>query len=179
MDSKLDSIFRTRFHPAEKSDTWMGIRRHDPDDGRHKKDREEKEDNPEFGEDNTTLSVTALHGFLMSLLPQDGAPQTAPETPDSSAHAPAPGYRAATSAYQTAAASGRGPSVSMTDTPPPSAAAPLVTLSEDELCTVRQLLRDVEKLARYGGQTITLRPAATFLESLAMGVEDALDTTHP
>lgn len=178
MDSKLDSIFRTRFHPAEKSDTWMGIRRHDPDDERRKKDREEKEDNPEFGEDNTTLSVTALHGFLMSLLPQDGAVQAAPAAPEPSEPATAP-YRAAASAYQTAASSGRPSSVSMTDTPPPSAAAPIAALSEDELRTVRQLLRDVEKLARYGGQTITLRPAATFLESLAMGVEDALDSSHP
>ncbi|MGZ9108876.1 MAG: hypothetical protein ACXW4B_08670 [Micavibrio sp.] len=183
MDSKLDSIFRTRFHPAEKSDTWLGIRRQDPQDDRPEKDRKDKEDDPEFGEDNTTLSVTALHGFLSTLLQQSGEAQTTPApTPENpSAHAPAqPGYRAAASAYQTASQSGGPTLINRTDTPPPAASAsPAITLSDDELQTIRRLLRDVEKLARYGGQMITLRPAATFLDSLALGVDEALDSAHP
>jgi hypothetical protein len=181
MDSKLDSIFRTRFHPAEKTDTWLGIRRQDPQDDRPGKDHEDKEDNPEFGEDNTTLSVTALHGFLNSLLQQTGETQSAPEqpAPPPPTQAAQPGYRAAANAYQTASHSGGPALINRTDLPPTPSAAPSVSLSDDELQTIRRLLRDVEKLARYGGQMITLRPAATFLDSLALGVDEALDSAHP
>lgn len=185
MDSKLDSIFRTRFHPAEKSDTWLGIRRQDPQDDRPGKDRDEKEDNPEFGEDNTTLSVTALHGFLNSLLQQAGTTQAMteqpPPVPETSLEPPPaqPGYRAAASAYQTASQSGGPALIDRTDRPPPASPAAQIALSDNELQTIRRLLRDVEKLARYGGQMITLRPAATFLDSLALGVDEALDSAHP
>lgn len=182
---KLDSIFRTNLFVTERTDTSMAIRRKDPQDERQSRDGHDKEEDGEFGEDHTTLSVSALHGFLNSLLQQAGeaphnvgqtsdestAPQTPPLTPAQS------GHRAAASAYQSTAQTASPSGITLNDPPPPpSAAAPSITLSAEELRMIDRLLHDVETLAGQGVATINLYPADNFLQSLSLGVSEALGT---
>ncbi len=179
---KLDSIFRTNLYVTERTDTSMAIHRKDPQDERQSKGGKDKEEDGEFGEDHTTLSVSALHGFLNSLLQQAGqAPHNAgqpaeepvaPQAPPT----PAPsGHRAAASAYQSTAQVAAPSGIALND-PPPPATAPSITLSAEELRMIDRLLHDVETLAGQGVATINLHPADTFLQSLSLGVREALGT---
>ena len=180
---KLDSIFRTNLYVTERTDTSMAIRRRDPQDDRQPKGGREREEDSEFGEDHTTLSVSALHGFLNSLLQQAGqAPQNPGQLADETAAAAPPpsppspaqsGYRAAASAYQSTAQAGTPSSIALNDPPPPPT-APSLTLNAEELRTIDRLLHDVEMLAARGVATINLHPAENFLQSLSLGVSEAL-----
>jgi hypothetical protein len=180
---KLDAIFRTGFQTVEKTDTWLGIRRQDPGEERKPRDHEKPEEDGEFGEDHTTLSVAALHGFLHQLLQQAGAEDVAEEpsliadinpelepsqTPED------PRYRAAASAYQSTAQNMDRPSLNMSTTEQASSDAPRLALTAEELRTIHVMLDDVGVLAERNIPTITLRPAPTFLESLGNGVSEAL-----
>lgn len=179
---RLDSIFRTNLYVTERTDTSMAIRRRDPQDDRQPKGGQEREEDSEFGEDHTTLSVSALHGFLNSLLQQAGqAPHNPGQLADETATSPTPpppspaqsGYRAAASAYQSTAQAGTPSAIALNDPPPPPV-TPSVTLSAEELRTIDRLLHDVETLAARGVATINLHPAENFLQSLSLGVSEAL-----
>lgn len=180
---KLDAIFRTNLFVTERTDTSMGIRRKDPEDERHPKDHKDQKEDDEFGEDHTTLSVSALHGFLNSLLQQAGqassepvpATDTVPQTPPPPPTPAQSGYRAAANAYQSTAQAGTHSAIPLNDPPPPDqGGAPPIVLSQEELRSIDRLLHDVEKLAARGVATITLYPAETFLQSLSLGVNEAL-----
>lgn len=178
---RLDSIFRTGFRPAEKIDTWQGIRREEQTGSRQRKEHGQKEKPAESFADDTVLSTLSLHGFLITLLRQagEGGQTMAEEEPSPVIATPSPpaspAAQRAASAYQTTAhATSPGSSVSLGDSPPPVAAAPAIVLSPDELRRIHILLKDVETLAAHGVATITLRPAENFLQSLADAVADAL-----
>lgn len=183
MDSRLDSIFRTGFQPAEKTDTWQGLKREEKTGDRKSRDRDRKAETAKAPEDDATISVPALHNFLLMLLeqskPQGETPAPTPAAVDSElSPAPSPEMRrasAAASAYQTTArTTAPRSSVALSDTPPPSSAGPAIALSIEEQRRIHRLLADVESLAARGIPTITLQKADTFLESLARGVAAAI-----
>ncbi len=186
VDSRLDSIFRTTFQPAERTDTRQGIRREEPPNDQRRRHHEKQEHKETPPEDNATLSVIALHGFLNTLLLRAG------EQPErSSSHATGAGQEfvnivpdgdnnkaaaRAANAYQTTARSAPGAHINLSDSPP-AATVPeghALPLSAEELRVIHQLLHDVGILAERGIGTINLPPAERFLDSLAMGVRAAL-----
>lgn len=184
MDSKLEGVFRTNLYTTEKIDTRMGIRHQDPEAQKRQSRDPKDEEEGVFGDDHTTLSVAALHGFLNSLLQQAGQTPKQQE-PENTAPTPHPagamtqaqqsGYAAAANAYQSTAQSGSSTAIPLNDPPVTTAqATATIDLSEDELNTIRQLLKDVETLAARGIATINLRPAESFLQSLSAGVAEAL-----
>lgn len=185
MDSKLDSIFRTNFRPAEKSDAWLGINRHDPDQPQRKKEDRDKEEKPEEFEDNATISVPALHAFLKTLLQQAAEParnRTTPsqtDTPDGDMPHPVNKQAAnAALAYQNTARHTPGGRIDLSDQAPApeTAQGPSIQLGQDDLRTIHQLLDEVQLLANRGIHVITIEKADTFLESLARGVQTALNS---
>ncbi len=180
MVSRLEAIFRTGFHPVEKTDVWQGIRREDPADGQKRKEHDGTEKPEEAVTDDTVLSLLSLHGFLTMLLRQAGAPgadNTVVAPLPASAVPPAPSVphpaSRAASAYQTTARTGEPLSLEESPTPQP-VPGPAVVLSPEELRRIHALLQDVETLAAQGIATITLRPAADFLQSLNDAVQAAL-----
>ena len=187
MDSRLDSLFRTGFKPAEKTDTRQGIRREEPTDPDKKKEHHREEKEPAPFSDDPVLSLQSLHSVLTMLLQQGGenAPVTSPAPVPLSAPPallPPEAQRAsrAASAYQSTARSvSPGNSVALGDAPQPPASGPAIVLSAAELRSIHALLHDVETLARHGVATITLRPAESFLQSLMESVKDALEQHKP
>ena len=183
MDSRLDSLFRTNFQPAQKSDTRQEIRREEPQDDRPKKDRQKKSDQPAGDDDVTTLSIVALHEFLKNLLKQSGESffSTAGETllsqePGEHTDIPAnPASAHAAHAYQVAARALPGQSIDFSDHRPtqPASTTPAIALSTDDLRTIHKLIEDVEALGKRGIAVIALREADSFLHSLVKGVEEA------
>lgn len=180
---KLDALFKTGFHTIEKSDTWLGIRRQDQGEHRKPKDHSKPDEDGEFGEDHTTLSVAALQGFLHQLLDQAGVTRTdAPDTMpvaainpelEDSASPDDPRYRAAANAYQSTAHHTHP--APHTPRAQDDTNAPSITLSTEEIRTIQTMLEDVGVLIKRNIATITLIPAPTFLESLGNGVRDALE----
>lgn len=188
MDSRLDSLFRTGFKPAEKTDTRQGIRREEQTDPDRKKEPHREEKEPAPFSDDPVLSLQSLHSVLTMLLQQGGenAPVTSPAPVPLSAPPallPPEAQRAsrAASAYQSTArsVSPGSNSVALDDTPQPPASGPAIVLSAAELRSIHALLHDVEILARQGVATITLRPAESFLQSVMESVKDALEQHKP
>lgn len=187
MDSRLDGIFRTTFRTAEQTDSRLDIRR-DEDQHHKRKDKEDKEDSGEFDfDDDAHVSVSALYVFLRDLLVQGGVTNTphtdqAPQTPQAPTPEPPPhdqmAQRAsmAANAYQTTARSGT-PSLSISDTAPPPAPPPAgqtVDLSADEIKIIQGLMVNLERLAKRGVTTLTIRKADTFLHSLQTAVSELI-----
>ncbi|MDB5490963.1 MAG: hypothetical protein JWO78_812 [Micavibrio sp.] len=181
MDSKLDSLFRTNFQPTQQTDTWQGIRREEPHDDRQKKNKRKAKEDDEFGDDEATLSVLALHEFLKNLLTQAGEkmPETLAQTlPDEELgdgprpYDPASAHAA--KAYQTTARAAPGQRIDFSEHPAGAATAPpgpAIALSAEELRLMHKLLDDIEALGQRGIGFIPLVPADSFLESLALGVQ--------
>ena len=177
---RLDSIFRLNLRPLEKSDTWQGIHRHENTGDEKAKDhgRQKKDETPT--DDDTVLSLAALHGFLLMLVQQTPPAQEAQAIPDTAPHA-APtqetrrAARAAGAYENTARTTQPGSRVSLTDSgSAPAPAGPHVPLSADEIRNIHALIEDVEKLAERGIATMTIPPAESFLQSLKNGVAQAL-----
>jgi hypothetical protein len=182
MDSRLDSLFRTTFQPAQQTDTWQGIRREEPQNEGRKKSPHKNSAEEETEEDYATLSVLALHEFLKNLLQQAGEQQswtiaqTLPPEEDGRAATPLNTASAsAARAYQATAKSAPGQSVDFSERisgAAPAATAP-IKLSAEELRIIHQLLDDIEALGHRGITTIALHPAENFLQSLVIGVREA------
>lgn len=179
MDSRLDSLFRTTFQPAQQTDTRQGIRREEPQHDQQKKQKKKDGENAESGDDEATLSVQALHEFLRNILTQagekmpSGIHQTMPEEDRSASSRPAdPASAHAALAYQTAARATPGRRIDFSERPGAAAtpAGPAITLSAEERRTVHKLLEDIEALGQRGIGAIPLIPADSFLHSLVLGV---------
>lgn len=185
MDSKLDSIFRTTFQPAQQTDTRQGIKRDDHQEQGRKDSGYRHKDDDEFGEDQATLSVQALHEFLKNLLMQAGEKMPAaiaqimPDEDEMDGAHPAPQDRAAAHAaraYQTTARAAPGQSIDFSERPAAASQTPqgpAITLSAEELRVIHKLIEDIEALGQRGIAAIPLIAADNFLESLILGVEAA------
>ena len=174
MDSRLDSIFRSTFQPATETDTWQGIRREESQGHNKKKNQDGRKEGPEEPVDYTTLSVPALQGFLKTLLndsSEDPDRGTAASAPPSSQNPGSSAYAAM--AYQNTANTGQ-PAATPTAAPHTPRDSDL-RLSVEELRTVHLLLKDIDRLIERSIPVIILKPAPTFLSSLANGVREALN----
>lgn len=201
MYSRLDSIFRTQFLGPEPTDTGLHIR-HDEERDERKKDPDE--DQKDQGDsalwtDSTEVSVSAVTGFLESLLAQAFSEENTDDVPSSSdpdevLPAPAdlppgaaagafrkvrkplsPQAQAAVSAYQTTAAK-----TGYNIVPPRSSAATApggamgaAYLSADEVRAVHLLIKALKALTERNITTLTLQPAETFLQSLVEAADRA------
>ena len=186
MDSKLDSLFRTTFQPTQQTDTWQGIRREEPHDDREQNHPKKESEKDEFGDDEATLSVQALHEFLKNILTQAGEkmPATLAQTiPDDELDGPRqidPASAHAALAYQNTARHTPGQRIDFSERLPAAASAPsgpAITLSAEELRIIHKLIDDIEALGQRGIGAIPLIPAESFLRSLALGVEAATAKT--
>lgn len=188
MFSNFGNLFITRPRQAEHTDTRLGIRRHEPEqEGRRKKDGEQKE-NPGFEtDDNATVTIEALRvfleNFLVSLQPQKsdgktggGQKITAPQnhTPESSPGRPHPDGEAAKAAgvYQHVAQKVDRTAPSATahtqdETPPP------VELAAADVRAIHQLLADLKPLGARGVEYLVIERSDSFLGSLIAAVEKA------
>lgn len=189
VDSRLDSLFRATFQPAQQIDARLDIRREEPENEQKKKNKKEKDESGEYGEDITTLSVVALHEFLKNLLQQAGGQfiGTAGETLQSHEgipedHAPIdPASAKAAQAYQTTARATPGRSIDFSDhgnTAQPQGQTPqgpAIELGAEDLRIIHTLIEDVEALGKRGIAEIAIHPAESFLQSLVMGVKEASD----
>lgn len=173
MVSRLDALFRTTFRTTEQTDTWLGIKRDDPQHERKKHDRRDEPDDGIFGEDDASLSLQALKGFLTMLLAQaqGKSPETAPVPAQADGSVPAQNMaQRASAAYQNTAQHGMPPvpPAPAQDTVPPMA------LSAVEIEKIQRLLAALKTLEARGATSIPLLPGETFLDSLIAGASDRL-----
>ncbi len=183
MDSRLDQIFRTSFRQTESADTWMGIRREDPQDQHERKKKGDDDKDKPVWEDETVVSIAALKQFLTSLIaPTSPYMQQTAATTDT-AHAPSEPLSVqqqqahhAAQAYQNTARHAPMPPI-----PPPSEPPRLEinssspTLSTDESRTIHQILGLLDQLLNAGVGTLVIQKEGSFLESLKRSAEAALE----
>ncbi len=179
MFSGFGNIFVTRPRQAESSDAWLGIRRHEPDqEGRKKKDGDDKKQELFDTDDNTAVSVQALQlfleNFLKSLAPQTaGSPVPAQNAPLAAPPQLPPADHAASmaaSAYQHVAAKTMRPEM------PSVPAMPVETppgLESEDVRKIHYLLSELKPLAARGVEYLAIERSDSFLNSLVTAVNKA------
>lgn len=186
MLSNLGPVFKTMFRQAESADARLEIRREEKENSGKKKERSDQGDDPTaLWEDTMSVSVLALHGFLVEFLKSHGAPlpqeelavsaeaaleQQQARGPVSSVAARA--VKAYTAMAPTAVAS---PPIQTVESPVEVNPADL--LSAEEIRTIHVLIADVDALAKAGVQTLSITMTGTFLDSLVEAVR--LTKTKP
>lgn len=182
MFSGLVNILSTRPRYAENADTRLEIKRHDPEQERRQKEKQEQEEKIGFDTyDNAVVSVESLRVFLQNFLqsvldkspastmPSDTAAPVSPNIPD----APMPHPHAAeashaASVYKTAAKTARPRMVTPEE-------APQSIIDNDEIRMIYKLLNDTAVLRQRGVEFLTIERDDTFLQSLAAAVQKALN----
>ncbi len=172
MDTPFTSLSRTIPRHAESADARLDIR-HDAKDGnrRRKQGRHHPALQGDSHQDITTVSIAALSAFLKELSavrgpkPQvsDVHRQAQPELP----HMRAPNLESAraNSAYRSASRTAREP---LLETPAEDA------LPADDREAIVVILEDLHTLAARNVESVTIRRAGTFLESIRQAVAEAL-----
>lgn len=180
MDSRLDQIFRTSFRQTESADTWMGIRREEPQNPHERKKKHEGDKEKPVWEDEAVVSIAALKQFLTSLI----AP-TSPYMPPSaagSAHGPAgplsvqqqQAHHAAQAYQNTARHAPAAPIPPPSEPPRLEIGSSSPTLSTEENRTIHQVLSLLDQLLAEGIDTLAIQKEGSFLESLKRSAEAAL-----
>lgn len=174
MYSRLDPIFRNVFQ-TEATDTRLGIKQDDSQDDRQKGRDHDKEEDSGFGPDSMELSVTALTAFLQSLISSGSSENVNPEAPNTKTEQDRPEVTAASraaSAYQeTSQRTGVGAIDPVAEYPGPSAKG--VTLTEDEIKTISQLLAGLKNLQAKGITSVVIPQGGSLLESLKKEIADS------
>lgn len=174
MYTSFSKLYAAPPREAERADARYELRRHDPDQERRKNEREKKEPQSLFNEEDYALvSVEALRVFLQNFLKNQSASATAGEPQEQTApKAPAQG-RAARAANAYAHASETGASGKYIDAPAPSAqAAP--GLSEGDSRAINKLLEDLKTLSARRIEHLRIERGESFLQSLVHATEKAL-----
>jgi hypothetical protein len=183
MFSVLGNIFPVQPRQAENADTRLDIKRHDPDQERRKKEGKEDDKQHFDTADNATVSIEALHSFLVNFLKSQEEETKTPEnknlfaeeiSPPSETTPPPPPVASqnakAASAYQTTAQKTSGRSFSSENT---DAIAQALHLGAAEIRTIHILLEDLKSLSTRNIEYITIERSTTFLQSLVDGVARA------
>ena len=184
--TRIDPFIQAVARKAENIYTKMAIQRDESQDlARRKKNDGEAEYSPIPWEDTTDVSVVALRGFLEDLLglahtlpPIDTATLPLPPVPDTQPSAPQTAASYAANAYRT---TGRVVHDENVDLPMPVIPTEVsdeeVRLGNDfgdeERDSMRGYLEDLKDLERRGVGYLTLRRSLTFLQSIALAIEDA------
>ncbi len=178
MFSTLDQIFKTRFRETEAIDARMAIRRQTPDD-RHDRptDHKASEENNMFGDDQTSISITALKIFLQELLVAQEEPEhaqeNAPQEPDQKPKNPSGDTAKAASAYQKTWDQTH-PETTLARQPAPQNTG-LPSLSETEIKKIKELLQNIENIIAHqpDRETLTLQKGGDdFLDILLRSTRD-------
>ncbi|MCB1556281.1 MAG: hypothetical protein KDJ15_03105 [Alphaproteobacteria bacterium] len=178
MYSRLDPVFRTQFRQAETTDAGLHIPREDVrNEGRRKNGRKDEEEGQDLWEDSMAVSVVALQSFLAELIATQTPTEAEKEdlvllSPPSDT-APAAETRQALAAYGHAAEITHKP----VQRPPPHTVpeGKADRLTPEELRAIQKLLGSLKALQDRRIESITLRPAASFLQSLIDAVALAKD----
>lgn len=179
MLSQLGSVFKTTFRQAESTDARLEIRREEKENNGKKKDaKKDADDDAVLWEDSMTVSVIALHTFLLEFLKSHGAPlpqeeQVILDTAVSDYHEVRPPVSSvaarAVKAY-TAMAPAQPSSMSSASVEPSAPVNSDDLLSAEEIRAVHILIADVDGLTKAGVQTVNITIIGTFLESLIEAV---------
>ncbi|MCB1538699.1 MAG: hypothetical protein H6865_03040 [Rhodospirillales bacterium] len=156
---------------TENTDTRQDILHHDPEFYKQKKKRDEEAETRDPYEDLAEVSVPALRNFLMSLADRPPPPEPPPAAPvHEPPHTPTP-QQAAASAYQKRAGVTPASSPPPVTTPAPTALdAAAAALDRAEIL---DLIRDLDRLAAAGIETIALEKGDGFLASIRAGITRA------
>ncbi len=185
MFSTLGQILAPKPRQTEQTDTGLAIRRHDPEHERRRKKKDQKNEGDIFGDDNATISVTALRAFLQHFLdtqkPQKeeksihaAGLEISQSTAKQKAQASKPisdQAARAMNAYQTTARASE-PNVQaslMTD-----ASAEDIGLDGEDIRTVHQLMDDLKTLSDRNVEYITIEVGENFLASILNAVKHAI-----
>jgi hypothetical protein len=186
MFSGFGNIFAMKPRRTESTDTRLGIRHHDPDQGSHGKRNRKTEPRPGFEtDDSTTITVEALRIFLENFLrvienekdaarpknlnsniavlyPVENRNSSSITSRDSQA-------ARAVNAYQHTA---HNTAQKIPAAPDPAEEAPSL-LTAPDIDTIHKLIKDLGPLTTRGIEYITIERSDTFLGSLAAAVEKA------
>ena len=183
MFSNFGNINPIKARQAENADARFGLRRHDPDERRPKKD--DDADSPlHFDEDDSaTVSVEALQMFLQNFLksatessreaakPAEGKPNFARPNIPQQPRRPVSGVAAqAMSAYQHSAQTARGGALEIHESDKAQSVAESLGLSSGEIRTIETLLVDLKALTQRGIGHVRIERGETFLDSLSAAV---------
>lgn len=189
MYSRLDPIFHTQLRHAETLDTRQGIRRHEDQDERKKRGRKKRENEEDLWQDQTSVSVSALHTFLQQLVRDTETKQPAAQKQNvadenialsdnakgkSESHTPVKPDVAqrSTRAAQAYERTYRATHHDAIPAAPAEGAVPAIDLRPEEIRTIHGLIDDLEKLAQRGIETLTLQKSDSFLQSLVDAVQN-------
>jgi hypothetical protein len=184
MYSRLDAIFRTQPRHAESADARLAIREHEDRQDR-KKDEGPRDNDSSFWEDSTSVSVTALLGFLENLIAGGGpsaagvqADIAAPEGPPPMS--PSPASQAAKAYQRTYNAAYPEEAVETGPAPDFSGGAERVELNAEEQRIVHRLIENLKILAGNGITSLALHLGdRSFLDSLIEAVKNATEGEAP
>ena len=184
--TRIDPLIQAVARKAENIYTKMALQRDESQDlNRRKKDDTESDYSPIPWEDTTDVSIVALRGFLEDLLglthqtPLAGSDILPLPTPDT--EQPTAPQTAASHAAQAYRTMGRVVHDENVELPPPVIPDTIsdeeVRLGNDfgdaERDQMRGYLQDLRDLERNGITYLTLRRSLTFLESIALAIQDA------
>ena len=187
MFSNIGNIFAPKPREAESADTRLGIRHHDPDQDRQKKNRKDKEQQALFStEDDATVSIEALRVFLENFLRSSSSGTESPEQetaphPDLTEQQPGPRNHADSLREQPetqirnetaarAAHTYQAMADSMDRAPAPASAPPLISstaLKGQDVRTIHSLLDDLKILSERNVKHLRIERSDSFLHSLA------------
>lgn len=185
MLTALGSLFRSTLRQAQAADTRLEIRRDHDQEQRRQNDRPDgDDDSSSLWEDSTSVSVGALRAFLLEFLAARGVQGVEPSDAQDLLPTYVPPVRepgnpiAAKAMKAYAQTSAQSPPAEPHQAPPhaalPSDNSDLSSLlAQDEITTMRELIRELDLLAARGVQDLTIERADTFLEALVAAVSRA------
>lgn len=186
MFSQLGPLFKTTFRHAESNDTRQNIPHEERVQERRQQEEESQQQKPEKWEDDTAVSVDALQTFLVNFLKtmpgaDDGTLSQA-QTPEADPLQSRPKERVrptnthnakAVRAYQTMAQ--RAKEEAPPPPPPETNNDPTADkVQSKELRDIHALIENLETLKQRNIQTLHIKPAESFVESLKAAVAKEL-----
>lgn len=173
--SQLYDIFRAFPRQTEKIDTHQYIRREDRKQRRKQQDKNKKSEESLFGEDNATVSVTALQAFFYDLIEQQDDSPDIKEEYDEKDHPSRPGHPStlAVNAYQHAAETDPGYKTNENIKKIKPSENKIALPAKDKE-RIKALLVSLQILSKKNVDLITLEPAPDFLRSIETAIKKYL-----
>ncbi len=170
MFSRLDPVFKTTLRETEKTDTRLGIRENENRDQQKRNPAKEKDAAADDLQDEATVSIEALTGFLQNMMAEDAASQPAVPEPEPPGIA-RPEAMAANAYRKMAGHSQQG----HTSASPPASGNP--GLNPQEKILIARLIQDLEYLTRHGVKQLTIgNTSSRLLEGFIEAAERARES---
>lgn len=185
MFSQLGQIWTQTLRRAEPTDTHEYIRKHQREDGKHKKggDQTHKDESDIFDSaDNAIVSVFALDAFLQSIIQNHRRADEKPslseaahdiQTPKMQKKKPKESLRAPLNAYEHAAETiETNKSYEITEEQ-----SETLNLSDGDIQDIKLLITDLQILKKNHILDIEISKGSSFLQSLRIAIKNALPKT--